>query len=96
MNKRCNAEPRCSSGIFMRQTCEFCARVFCLTHWMAEAHGCGAAARRDARAKFVSGAYSRAANPAAEERRKALLHLKLDRTLGKMESSRKAKPPKKK
>ena len=63
---------------------------------MAEAHGCGDAARRDARAKFVSGAYSRSKNVAEEERRKALLHRKLDKTLNKMETSRKAKPPKKK
>ncbi|XP_043202420.1 DNA-binding protein SMUBP-2-like isoform X2 [Amphibalanus amphitrite] len=96
MNKRCNIEPKCSSGISIRQTCPYCQRVFCLSHWMAEAHGCGEAARRDARAKFISGAQNRAKNSAEEERRKALLHIKLDKTLNKMEAGRKAKPAKKK
>ncbi|KAF0290465.1 DNA-binding protein SMUBP-2 [Amphibalanus amphitrite] len=96
MNKRCNIEPKCSSGISIRQTCPYCQRVFCLSHWMAEAHGCGEAARRDARVKFISGAQNRAKNSAEEERRKALLHIKLDKTLNKMEAGRKAKPTKKK
>lgn len=52
-DKRCNAGGCKASTTVLGQTCRYCRHVFCLTHHVAEAHGCGDEARRQARAAIV-------------------------------------------
>ena len=43
--------PKCkNNAATLGQNCQFCARRFCLQHYIAEAHGCGDAVRAHARA----------------------------------------------
>ena len=49
-DKTCSA-PKCkNSTATLGQTCAFCRLTFCLSHHLAEVHGCGEEARRVARA----------------------------------------------
>ena len=41
-----------ASTAVLGQTCPYCRRAFCLAHHVAEAHGCGDEARRQARAQI--------------------------------------------
>lgn len=49
-DKTCSA-PKCkNSTATLGQTCAYCRLTFCLSHHLAEVHGCGEEARRVARA----------------------------------------------
>jgi len=52
-DKRCHAARCKASTAVLGQTCSYCRRVFCLSHHIAEAHGCGDEARRQARAAIA-------------------------------------------
>jgi len=52
-DKRCHAANCKASTAVLGQTCPYCRLVFCLTHHIAEAHGCGDEARRQARAMIA-------------------------------------------
>jgi len=48
-DRRCHAAGCKASTAVLGQKCSYCHYVFCLTHHIAEAHGCGDEARRQAR-----------------------------------------------
>lgn len=76
------------------QNCEFCLRRFCLSHHIAEIHGCGDVAKAQARATHIKeGVLYRSSmtkpappNPA----RQAALHRKLDKKMGDLAAQRKS------
>ena len=90
-----NAQQKCKKSIkIMGQKCEFCGHVYCLTHHMAEVHGCGDAVRVKARRDNVqygaacgSGAKPKVMKSAA----KAHAQRKLDKRLDEMQKERKKK-----
>lgn len=83
---------RCERPIaLMGQRCQFCAKVFCLNHAMAEVHGCGDAVRAHARAQNKKAPIVKHSND--EERRKRLEE-KLEKKIGGMQEARSAKPKK--
>ena len=52
-NKSC-AYTRCKkSTSTLGQVCNFCSKIFCLSHHIAEVHGCGDAARHKARTVII-------------------------------------------
>lgn len=80
------------------QVCEFCQGVYCLTHHMPEIHGCGDAAKAQARTTIKGGVLYRGSGvpdrlPDAD--RKAHLQKKLDKKLTDMSAQRNKKKPKK-
>lgn len=80
------------------QVCEFCQGVYCLTHHMPEIHGCGEAAKAQARTTIKGGVLYRGSGlpdrlPDAD--RKAHLQKKLDKKLTDMSAQRNRKKPKK-
>jgi ATP-dependent RNA/DNA helicase IGHMBP2 len=76
--------------------CPFCRVRFCLTHSMAEVHGCGPAAKAAARqqisrdGKLYPGS-GRPTAASADPGKKAVLQRKLDKKLGDLEEKRKTK-----
>jgi len=94
-DRRCLADGCRASTAVLGQTCPYCSRTFCLAHHVAEAHGCGDAARRHARAAIArdgvlragSGQPSHRADPA----RRARLETKLAGRLDEMAAQRSRK-----
>ena len=78
--------------------CDFCQGRYCMSHHMLEIHGCGDAARAEARARIskegvlyrVSGVPTKKPDVA----KKAQLQRKLDSKLGEMSAKRKIKQKK--
>lgn len=93
LNSRCHFI-QCKTSIkTLGQKCEYCGQVFCLTHHMAEVHGCGSAAKVKARqdiSKFVDNR-PRPMNTV----KKAQVQRKLDKKLEEMQTDRKRKSKKK-
>lgn len=80
------------------QYCSFCRKTFCLTHHIAEVHGCGDLAKREARKQIArdgklfsgSGVPSKKPDPV----KRAHLQRKLDKKLTELSDSRHRKPAK--
>jgi len=88
--------PKCKVKVStLGVTCPFCRLRFCLSHSMAEVHGCGEAARQAARqnmlreGKFVPG--SGPVNHLPDAQRRAQLERSLNKKLTKMEEKRQTK-----
>jgi len=68
------------------QQCQFCARLFCLTHFMPEIHGCGDAVRRQTRSASLLSAIPKAKKVDATKR--ANLQKKLDQKIRNLSTKR--------
>ena len=91
---------KCKNSIkTLGQKCEFCGLIFCLTHHMAEVHGCGDAVRIKARrdqAKYAVGGASSCSKPKPmKSGAKAHVQRKLDKKLDELQTDRKKKNKKK-
>ena len=103
LNNTCGyalAHAQCKNSIKMLgQKCEFCGLVFCLTHHIAEVHGCGDAVRIKARqdhAKYAVGGVASCSRPKPmKSATKAHVQRKLDKKLDDLQSDRKKKDKKK-
>ncbi len=95
MDNVCNAQGCKQKLSVLGVTCEHCRVRFCLGHGIPEAHGCGEAARRAARAQVAregkihpgSGRPDHRPDPA----RRRQLEKKLGKKLGEMEEQRRTK-----
>lgn len=78
--------------------CNFCQGRYCMSHFIPEVHGCGDAARADARAKISKeGVLYRGSgvpDKKPDAAKKAHLQRKLDHKLGEMSAKRKVKQKK--
>jgi len=94
-DRRCGAAGCKASTAVLGQMCPYCRHVFCLAHHVAEAHGCGDEARRQARLTIArdgvvrpgSGQPSHLPDPA----RRAQLQSKLTGRLDDLASQRSRK-----
>ena len=85
-DRRCHMLRCKASTAVLGQTCPYCHQVFCLSHHIAEAHGCGDEARRQARAAIArdgivrpgSGQPSHRPDPAQRTRLETKLAGRLD------------------
>ena len=81
------------------QKCQFCCLIFCLTHHMAEVHGCADAARIKARqdhAKYAVGGANSCSKPKPmKSAAKAHAQRQLDKKLDELQTDRKKKNKKK-
>ena len=85
---------RCTKSIrTLGQKCAFCAQVFCLSHHIAEVHGCGAAAKVKARQDISK--YADVKPRPMNGVKKAQVQRKLDKKLEELEEERKRKNKKK-
>ena len=95
LNKVCNYEKCAVKVTVIGVNCPWCARRFCLTHSMAEVHGCGAAAKLAARQQISrdhklypgSGTLSHALDPTKRKQIKR----KLDKKIGTLSEDRRPK-----
>ncbi|XP_053400098.1 DNA-binding protein SMUBP-2-like [Mercenaria mercenaria] len=80
------------------QLCAHCQGRYCLTHHIPEVHGCGEAARAQARARISKDGVLYRGSGVPEKRpdstKKAHLHRKLDSKLTELAAKRKGKPKK--
>ncbi|NXS89588.1 SMBP2 protein, partial [Erpornis zantholeuca] len=90
------AFPRCKASVTtLGQLCQHCQRLFCLSHHIPEAHGCGEKAKAQARQRISregllypgSGSKDRSLDPA----KRAHLQRRLDKKLSELTSQRKGK-----
>ncbi|NWW61971.1 SMBP2 protein, partial [Ifrita kowaldi] len=88
--------PRCKASVTtLGQLCHHCQRLFCLSHHIPEAHGCGEQAKAHARQRISregvlypgSGSKDKSLDPA----RRAHLQRRLDKKLSELTSQRKGK-----
>ncbi|NXM48833.1 SMBP2 protein, partial [Gymnorhina tibicen] len=88
--------PRCKASVTtLGQLCLHCQRLFCLSHHIPEAHGCGEKAKAHARQRISregvlypgSGSKDKALDPA----KRAHLQRRLDKKLSELTSQRKGK-----
>jgi len=94
LNNTCNYSTansqRCTKSVrTLGQKCTFCAQVYCLTHHIAEAHGCGAAAKVKARQDIAK--YADVKPRPMNGVKKAQVQRKLDKKLDELEGERKRK-----
>lgn len=94
MNTVCNY-PKCKSfTTVLGQNCPYCMKRFCLSHHIPEGHGCGMAAKANARAVIKGGVlYQGSGVPEkrTDPNKKAHLQRKLDKKLNELSDSRKLK-----
>jgi len=99
-NKSC-ASSRCkNSTALLGQDCVYCRQRFCLSHHIAEAHGCGEAARVAARRTISregvlhpgSGVPSKLPDPTKRKH----LERRLEKKIGELEKERTTKQKEKK
>lgn len=94
-DRRCPAARCKASTAVLGQTCPYCGRVFCLAHHMAEVHGCGDEARRQARAVMSRDGVVRPGSGQPSRRpdcaRRAQLETKLAGRLDELASQRSRK-----
>ena len=89
LNSKCNF-PKCKNPVkTLGQKCHFCSQMFCLSHHMAEIHGCGDAAKIKAQqdiAKFKGNIPQK-----MNDVKKAQIQNKLSSKLLKLEEQRQKK-----
>ena len=87
---------RCKNSILtLGQICKFCRRRFCLKHGLAEIHGCGEAAKIDARRSLERNSGKTKQRP-LNDVQKGLIKKKLNDKIVEMEKSRTGSNTKKK
>lgn len=84
--------PSCKKDIkLIGVKCRYCSARFCLAHIIAEVHGCGEAAKKQARQQLTQELAGGARRKAPDPVRKAQLHRKLDRAVDELASNRQRK-----
>ena len=91
----CSFEKCKGSVLTLGQKCKFCARMFCLKHGLAEVHGCGEAAKVDARKAFEESAGKAKTRPLNDIQKK-YVKKKLNEKIVSMEKKRTGNIAKKK
>ncbi len=107
-SKQCDFGPCKQSITLMGQKCDFCKRVYCMQHAMAEVHGCDQDMKRHARtdarnaaARIQNGILHAPPKPAgstltaSEEVKRKQLQNKLKKSLDEKQTERKVQPKKK-
>ena len=84
-----------NSVLTLGQKCKFCTRTFCLKHGLAEVHGCGEAAKVDARRSFERN-NQKARTRALNDTQKNYVKKKLNEKIVEMEKKRTGNNAKKK
>ncbi|XP_064096292.1 DNA-binding protein SMUBP-2-like [Macrobrachium nipponense] len=94
-NNTCS-QPKCKTPTtVIFQLCPFCRKTFCLSHHMAEIHGCGEQARKHARMMvsqegvLYPGSGVPSKKPSGERRKQ--MQKKLEKKMDELESQRKSK-----
>jgi len=77
----------CPKTVLISRTCEFCKHKYCLYHGLPEAHGCGAEAKKKARADWLK---QNSADP-KKPLKKVDLHNKLQKKISEASDSRSRK-----
>ncbi|CAG0882667.1 unnamed protein product [Cyprideis torosa] len=86
---------KCKNSVAtLAQVCNYCRKVFCLSHSLPEVHGCGEEAKKAERAAFRKTNLKPESNK--EKVKRQLLGNELEKKLNKMALSRTGKPPAKK
>lgn len=88
-NSKCHSKGCKTSIKTLGQKCSFCTQMFCLSHSLAEVHGCGEAARVQAR-RDISKYHDSKPQP-MNKTKKAQVQHKLTKKLSEMEDERKRK-----
>ena len=83
----CRFEKCKTSVLTLGQRCEFCTRMYCIRHSLAEVHGCGKAAKLNAKRTFQSNAGKVKIKPLNEMQKKCA-KMKLDKKINEMEKKR--------
>ncbi len=79
---------KCKTTVLtLGQHCKFCGKTFCLKHGLAEVHGCGEAAKIDARDKARQ-YQEKGPSRKSDEIKKKHIKRKLDKKISDMESTR--------
>jgi len=91
----CSFEKCKGSVLTLGQKCKFCVRMFCLKHGLAEVHGCGEAAKVDARKAFEKSAGKAKTRPLNDIQKK-YVKKKLNEKIVEMEKKRTGNTAKKK
>lgn len=94
LNSKCLFKTCKKSITTLGQKCEYCSQVFCLSHHMAEIHGCGDAAKIKARRDIAK--YHDSKPRPMNNIKKAQVQNKLTKKLSEMEDGRKKKEKDKK
>ena len=89
LNSSCQYNQCKTSVKTLGQKCHFCSMMFCLTHHMAEIHGCGTAAKIKARQDIAK--YHDSKPRPMNQTKKAQVQNKLNKKLNEMEDERKRK-----
>ena len=84
---KCRHDKCKASVLTLGQRCKFCGKTYCLKHGLAEVHGCGEAAKIDARSKARQ-QYETRINKPLNEVKKNQVKRKLNKKITEMESSR--------
>ena len=95
MDSRCNF-PSCKKNANLLDiTCPFCRRKFCMSHNMAEVHGCGDIAKRYARQELEKELRGEkgGGGKSTDAKKRAQLQRKLDKKIDDMASGRQKKKP---
>ena len=94
IDSKCNFPSCKKSANLLDITCPFCHRKFCMTHNMAEVHGCGEIAKRYARQELEKELRGeRGGGKNIDAKKRAQLQRKLDKKISDMTSGRQKKKP---
>jgi len=93
MNKHCHYQNCQQSVTVLCHLCTFCGWKYCLSHGLAEAHGCGEEAKKHARAEWMKTGMKQVTgqpkDKTLKESDKKYLHNKLKKQIGNSMSHQK-------
>ncbi|XP_070564709.1 LOW QUALITY PROTEIN: DNA-binding protein SMUBP-2-like [Ptychodera flava] len=91
----CNSSGCKESTRTFGQTCEFCKKMYCFSHHMAEVHGCGVQAKQSARRRAQGNAMKTSKDKPLDPAARANLQRKMDKKMNEFADKRRPKPSKK-
>ena len=94
-DSKCSFDQCKGSVLTLGQKCKFCTRTFCLKHGLAEVHGCGQAAKIDARRSLDKALVKQKTKPLNDIQRN-YAKKKLSKKLDELEKQRSGNKEKKK
>lgn len=94
-DKTCNFTSCKKSVNHLGITCPYCHKKYCMTHNMAEVHGCGETAKRIAKQEYLKSMEDRKQQHTTrtDPTKRAQLQRKLDKKINDMSSGRQRKKP---
>ena len=95
-DERCNF-PGCRKSVnLLGMKCQFCCSRFCVSHSLAEIHGCGEAVKKHSRQQIAEQLRGRGSGrklKSVDPTRRVQLQKRLDRKIGDLSSERQRKKP---